>query len=186
MTSILECAKFHSIEEGQPGLRAGEVHLWSADLRSVPGRMHTAVSPDEWIRAARFHFAIDRERYVATRAAVRTILGSYLDEDPADLCFEAGPKGKPALSRLSTFLRFNLSHSDDLLLLAVTFGREVGVDVEAMRTQVQFEMLAEHYFSPEEQWALRITPAAQRHRKFFELWTRTEARLKALGRGIGD
>jgi 4'-phosphopantetheinyl transferase len=83
-------------------------------------------------------------------------------------------------------MRFNLSHSDDLMLLAVTFGREVGVDLEAIRDHVHYEMLAEHYFPPEDQWALRITPAPHRFRKFFELWTRTEARLKARGIGLSE
>src|SRR5438128_9571504 len=110
---MTECSEFHTIGECQPNLRAGEVHLWSADLQIVPGRMHAVVSPDEWIRASRFHFAVDRERYVATRAAVRTILGGYLNEDPAGLYFEPGPKGKPALCDGSTFLRFNISHSEN-------------------------------------------------------------------------
>jgi 4'-phosphopantetheinyl transferase len=162
------------------------VHLWIAELTTVPETMRTALSADEWMRSSRFHFAADRRRYVSTRAIVREILAGYTDADPASLQFACGPHGKPALRKIAPFLRFNLSHSDDLMLLAVTFAREIGVDVEAMRSQVHYEMLAEHYFSPEEQWALRITPPARRHRKFFELWTRNEARLKAYGTGLGD
>ncbi len=167
-------------------LRPGEVHLWMSHLDTVPEQMQLTVSADEWLRASKFHFAIDRERYIATRAIVRSVLAGYLSEDPASLHFCHGPSGKPTLADSSPFLRFNLSHSNNLLLLAVTFGREVGVDLEAMREPVHFEMLAEHYFTVDDQWALRITPSAQRCRKFFELWTRTEARLKAHGRGLGD
>jgi 4'-phosphopantetheinyl transferase len=177
---------FRSVSRSQPELQAGQVHLWKCELGAVPERLYATLSPGEWLRCSKFHFAVDSQRYIATRAMVRSILAGYLDEDPAALTFEARPGGKPVLSNGASFLRFNLSHSNDLMLLAVTFGREVGVDLEAVREPVHFEMLAEHYFSPEDQWSLRITPAAQRCRRFFELWTRTEARLKAYGRGLGD
>lgn len=186
MTLSPDRTLFHVPPQALPRLRAGEVHLWQASLDRLPEAMRSTLSRAEWLRSGRFHFAEDRERYISTRALVRAILAKYLDQDPATLQFASGPQGKPALLNAATFLRFNLSHSDDLMLLAVTFGREVGVDLEAIRSQVHYEMLAEHYFSPEDQWALRITPSVERHRKFFELWTRTEARLKARGLGLGE
>ena len=182
----LDTSAFRSISPLPPKLRAGEVHLWMADLGDIPKRLRETLSPDEWVRSSRFHFLVDRDRYVATRALVRTILAAYLGEDPSALRFANGSHGKPALIDSRTFMRFNLSHSDDLMLLAVTFGREVGVDLEAIRDHVHYEMLAEHYFSPEDQWALRITPTPHRCRRFFELWTRAEARLKARGVGLSE
>ena len=175
---------FHSRTRGQPSLRAGEVHLWQAELRPVDSAMRALLSADEWLRESKFHFASDAERYVATRALVRQILGGYLDEDPATLRFVKNQYGKPALETDETLLRFNISHSEGILLLAIAYGREIGVDVEAVRANVHHEMLAEHYFTPEDQWALRITPVHQRTRKFFELWTRTEATVKAHGSGL--
>jgi 4'-phosphopantetheinyl transferase len=148
--------------------------------------MHALLSADELARASRFHFERDRARYTASRGVLRSILARYLDADPASLVFERGPHGKPALVNPATTLRFNVSHSEDLLLLAVAHAREVGVDLEAMRESVHFEMLSDHYFTPEDAWALRTAPEPERTWRFFELWTRTEAQLKARGLGLTE
>ena len=166
-------------------LRAGEVHLWRAPLEPTP-ELGGTLSPSEWIRAGRFHFARDRERFIATRGLLRSILSEYLDTDPAGIRFQTGPHGKPGLEHAGSALRFNLSHSDDLMLLAVTHGRDIGVDLEFMRHDMPFETLADHYFEPEDAWDLRLLPAAERAWKFYDVWTCTEARLKAHGVGIAN
>ncbi len=177
-----------ALENWQPAhrpapLRAGEVHLWRAPL--IPNaELGAVLSADEWMRAKRFHFAEDRERFIAGRGLLRTILGEYLDRDPRELRFETGVHGKPELADTDSSLRFNLSHSDDLMLLAVTHAREIGVDLEFMRDNVPFEALADHYFDPEDAWDLRLLPAHQRAWKFYDVWTCTEARLKAHGTGL--
>lgn len=166
-------------------LRAGEVHLWRAPLEPT-AELREMLSPSEWIRAERFHFARDRERFIATRGLLRSILAEYLDADPRELLFRAGPHGKPELESAGSSLRFNLSHSDGLMLLAVTHGRDLGVDLEFMRHDLPFETLADHYFDPEDAWDLRLLPAAERAWKFYDVWTCTEARLKAHGVGMAD
>ena len=103
----------------------------------------------------------------------------YLDLPPRELRFTQALHGKPELTGVCSSLRFNLSHSDDLMLLAVTHAREIGVDLEFMREDVPFETLADHYFDPEDAWDLRLLPEPQRAWKFYDLWTSTEARLKA-------
>jgi 4'-phosphopantetheinyl transferase len=95
-----------------------------------------------------------------------------------------GPHGKPELTGAAVSLRFNLSHSDDLMLLAVTHARAVGIDLELIREDVPVETLADYYFAPEDAWHLRMLPAPQRVWKFYELWTSAEAQLKANGTGI--
>ena len=169
-----------------PVLRPGEVHVWSAHLNDVSEELRNALSPSEWIRAQRFHFDRDRARYVAGRGLLRSILGRYLDLDPRDIRFAQGPYGKPELEGMATSLSFNLSHSDDLMLLAVTHARAVGIDLEVMREDVPFQTLADYYFEPEDAWGLRMLPAEQRAWKFYEMWTSTEARLKASGHGFGQ
>lgn len=164
-------------------LRAGEVHLWRAPLTPTP-ELSATLSPEEWLRASRFHFERDRERFIATRGLLRTILAGYTGTAAAELNFTTGAHGKPELDGLANSLRFNLSHSDDLMLLAATHFREVGVDLEFMRANLPFETLADHYFDPEEAWDLRLLPAAQRAWKFYDTWTCTEARLKAGGTGL--
>ena len=70
------------------------------------------------------------------------------------------------------------------MLVALAHGRSLGVDLECMRANVPFETLAEHYFEPEDAWRVRTLPPAERSRTFYEVWTSTEARLKASGEGL--
>lgn len=166
---------------------AGEVHLWRAHLTETdPVALRRLLSPSECIRAERFHFDRDRDRFVAGRGLLRTILSRYLGANPQDLQFVTGPHGKPELTGPYTSLRFNLSHSDDLMLLAVTHARAIGIDLELMREDVPFETLADYYFEPEDAWSLRLLPPAQRAWKFYDMWTSTEAQLKAGGTGISQ
>ena len=162
-------------------LRAGEVHLWRAQL-ALTEKMRAAISPSDRLRAERFHFDRDRDRFIASRGIQRLVLAQYLGIEASEMQFFTGPYGKPQFA--DTTLRFNLSHSDDLMLLAVTHGRDLGVDVEFMKPNVPFETLADHYFDPEDAWDLRLLPAAQRPWKFYDIWTTTEAQLKASGVGL--
>ena len=166
-----------------PPLRPGEVHLWRARLDPTPALLET-LSPEEWMRAGRLHFERDRDRFLAARGLVRTILGSYLEVDPHAIEFGVGEHGKPEIRDPATLLRFNVSHSDDLMLLAVTHGRELGIDLEHMKPHLSFETLADHYFDPEEAWELRQLPREERAWKFYDVWTCTEAQLKANGAGL--
>ena len=164
-------------------LLPGEVHLWRASLEAT-AELRRLLSSTEWIRAERHHLDRDRERFIAARGLLRSILGRYLSLDPKELTFSIGENGKPELANVCSPLRFNLSHSEDLMLLAITHSREIGVDLEAVRNDVPFEMLADYYFDPEDAWDLRLLPAAQRAWKFYDVWTCTEAQLKASGAGL--
>lgn len=159
--------------------------MWRVPLsENDPEELADLLSPVECIRAQRFHFERDRTRFICGRGLLRTILGRYLDTDPRALAFAEGAHGKPELTGVASSLRFNLSHSDDLMLVAVTRARAVGVDLEMIRENVPVETLADYYFEPEDAWHLRLLPPPQRVWRFYELWTSTEARLKADGSGI--
>lgn len=167
-----------------PALRPGHVHVWRAELSPTPAA-RAALSRDDLERADRFHFDRDRDRFIASRGIQRQVLSQYVGIAPHKLKFEAGPFGKPALPG-DTTLRFNLSHSGNLMLLALTHAREIGVDVEEMKQNVPFETLADHYFDPEDAWDLRLLPASERAWKFYDVWTCTEAQLKASGIGLAQ
>ncbi len=171
----------------RPQLAPGEIHLWRAALDN-PVRLAGAeavLSREEIMRAGRFVNTLDRERFIAAHGALRMVLGLYLSADPQSLEFRNGPAGKPSLVQTFTDLRFNLSHSGDLALIAVTRGREVGVDVERVQRDIELDPIVEHYFEPEEAWDLRTAPPNERVSRFFDLWTRKEACLKAEGTGLG-
>jgi 4'-phosphopantetheinyl transferase len=169
-------------------LPANEVHVWRADLdqlRSQIEEFYRVLVPDEKERAGRFHFQKDRENFIVSRGLLRKILGLYLGSNPGDLRLQYGSHGKPFLEKsLGGKLQFNLSHSHNLALLAVTRGREVGIDVERMCPQVVEEPIAERFFSAYELATLRSLPVEQQVDAFFNCWTRKEAYIKARGDGL--
>lgn len=170
-------------------LGRGDVHAWRAryDVRgSSLGELQQILSADERERAARFRFPKDRNCFVAARGLLRVILGRYLDADPRELRFGYTTHGKPFLTTQSAAdpLRFNLSHSDGLILYAITRGREIGIDVERVRSDLADEGIAERFFSPREVAELRGLPKHLRGKAFFACWTRKEAYIKARGEGL--
>jgi 4'-phosphopantetheinyl transferase len=174
----------------EPTLEPGVSHIWLV-WRGAAGAMaqtlgHT-LSTDELARAARFHFQRDRDRFVATRGAVRNILGRYLRQAPSQLRFDYGPHGKPALALADGEppLRFNVSHSDDVALCAVTCGQEIGVDVEHLRSDFPGLQVARHFFSSREVALLQGLLEEHQVAAFITLWTLKEAYLKATGQGLG-
>ena len=166
-------------------LPPGELHLWRALVIDLAGAVGHTLSPAECERADRFHFQKDRERFVAGRGLVRTVLARYLGVDGATLQFTVGPHGKPALAFPNASLCFNLSHSGDLLLIALMEAREVGVDLEFIRGDVPFLAVAQHCFSAEDVTRIALLPEPQKACRFYQLWTSNEARLKASGVGLG-
>ncbi|HJX66399.1 MAG TPA: 4'-phosphopantetheinyl transferase superfamily protein [Polyangia bacterium] len=167
-------------------LGADDVHVWSLSLdlpEAELRRLGSVISAEEAARAERFVFTPDRQRYVAAHGLLRLVLAGYLGTSPDAVAFRQDSDGKPRLAE-SERLRFNLSHSGFLGLLAVSAQREVGVDIEEIRNVDDMENLAETCFSPVERTALAAVPAAQRRWAFFAGWTRKEAFLKVLGQGL--
>lgn len=170
-----------------PALRIGEVHVWRAGLGPENyAEQYTHLSADERQRAEAFHFARDRERYVAARATLRTLLGGYLGRVPGEIEFVMGAAGKPSLTPAmrERDVRFNVSHSNEVGLFAFALGVEVGVDVEYCRADVDLIDLARRFFSPGEFEETRCAPAAGARDVFYSIWSRKEACLKATGEGL--
>lgn len=168
-------------------LNREEVHLWRAALDVSAERLRAlaeTLSPDERARAARFHFPQDQRRFTAARGALRWVLGRYLESEPGRLRFSYGRYGKPFLDGQPE-LQFNLSHCRELAVYAVCLGRPVGVDLECLSQCLDFEGIANRFFTPQERQVLAAAPAGQRASAFFRCWTRREAYLKARGEGLG-
>ena len=134
----------------------------------------------------RFRFERDRRRYLVGRGLLRMLLGRYLGMTPHQVRFEYTVAGKPHLapSQGERLLRFNLTHSGELLLIAVTDGRALGIDVEEVRNDIDVGEIAAHFFSPNEQRDLATLSGPRRIDAFFECWTRKEAYVKARGEGL--
>lgn len=144
------------------------------------------LAPDESLRAGRFHFQKDRERFVVARGALRHILSGYLKTLPEQIHFSYNQYGKPALSEDGSrnLLSFNVAHSHEVALYAVARGREVGLDVELVREDFACREIAKRFFSAREVAALRTVPKEQQAMAFFNCWTRKEAYIKARGEGL--
>ena len=168
-----------------PPLPHSEVHVWRVALNADPTPYSRILSEDERARAARFRFARDRDHYTVGRGVLRQLLGRYLTLPAEALEFRYGEHEKPSLAvPEGSDLRFNLSHAHGLALIAVTWGREVGVDLEYVRRDVGDEGIARRFFSPAEVAVLLSLPEAERKAAFFRCWTRKEAYLKGRGDGI--
>lgn len=165
-----------------PALARDEVHVWAVRLDVddlAVSATEERLTAEEVERASKFVLHKPRRNFVVSRAAVRSILGGYLGQPPGGVAIVAQPSGKPRLHVGD--LAFNLSHSEDLALVAVTRDCEVGVDVEAVRPIERFEELARRNFHPAE---IAAISAADTPTQFFSCWTRKEAVLKAFGDGL--
>ena len=165
------------------------VHVWRTALcvsAASLGIFEDTLTADERARAERFYFQKQRARFIAGRGLLRNILSRYLDREPDQLRFCYNSYGKPALIEEAGAegLCFNLSHSHGIALYAVTRGREIGIDIEYFRPDVETEKLADRFFSPREAAALRALPEHLRKEAFFNCWTRKEAYIKADGKGL--
>jgi 4'-phosphopantetheinyl transferase len=167
-----------------------EVHVWfTRPERATPAlaeRYQALLSPDERDRHSRFYFDRDRHHYLVAHALVRTTLSQYADVDPAAWTFRNGPHGRPEIAGpdVRASLRFNLTHTDGMVAVAVARGVDVGVDVEGFRMRDTGIDIARRFFAPAETAHLERQAPEDRLRVFLEFWTLKEAFIKAIGKGL--
>jgi len=165
------------------------IDIWRVPLdpHELPGQdLRDILTLDEVARASRFHFEKDRGRYIRGRATLRILLGQYLDMPPGEIRFQYENHGKPeiALPHDSGSLRFNVSDSGGLALIAVGSERAIGVDIEKVRPLPDLLDIARRFFSAREVQAILAISENKRQEAFFACWTRKEAFLKATGIGL--
>lgn len=166
----------------------GEVHVWRTRLDGWPlsrvAELAQTLSSDEQARAARLVRPEDKSRFTIARAILRDILSRYTGVPPGELVFSQAQQGKPHLVQPSVALQFNVSHSADRMLAAVSDGPAVGVDIERLRALSDLMELAARFFAAREHSTLLSLEGWQRIRAFFDAWTRKEAVMKARGDGL--
>lgn len=171
---------------------AEENHLWFCfytDIRNqaLLDAYRELLSADEWERLTCFKYEKDRHCFLVTRALVRTVLSRYTGVAPEDLSFVFNRHGKPAVDYndgIRRRLSFNLSHTEGLIVLGVSLGNELGVDIEYSRRQFASLEIATSYFTAVEAEALASLPPERRDERFFQYWTLKESFLKAHGSGL--
>lgn len=172
--------------ENEFALEKNQAHVWYAELNRSDSeilQLLDLLSEDEKQRAARFHFEKDRNHFIAARGLLRQILSHYISVTPRAIHFFYGSHGKPELDPTYN-LRFNVSHSHDMALFAVTREIAVGVDIERMDRQCDIDGIVERFFSQHEYAVIKNLSGTKKIQAFFNGWARKEAFLKALGEGL--
>jgi 4'-phosphopantetheinyl transferase len=169
-----------------------ELHVWLSDYQNEVSAVamqacSAVLTNEERAQQARFLFAKDRQRYLITRALVRTVLSRYADVGPSDWQFTKNKYGKPQIAdshRIEPSIHFNLSHTHSLIVLAVARQQALGVDVENWTARPATLDLARRFFAPGEALELASVPSQDQQYRFFEYWTFKESYIKARGMGL--
>jgi 4'-phosphopantetheinyl transferase len=153
---------------------------------SAIARAERIVSVQEQKKASNYTNQIQRIRYIASRALLRTLSAEYLDLDAATLALGYGGNGKPYWANIKDRLHFNISHSGSWIVLAFSSHFPVGIDIQSRTGRASRDSLAlaTRFFHPSEQDSLRRAEADQRETLFFDIWSGKEAVIKAFGEGV--
>lgn len=169
--------------EDLPELGTADIHIWGAEVPQLAEKfqsLEAVLCAEERAKAARFLRSDDRNSSVVARGALRILLAAYTGDAPERIRFLYSESGKPYCPGAD--ISFNVSHSGDWVVLAFGRNRQVGVDVEQIRRDLDVMKIASRYFTPEE--TARIQAAADAHAAFFHHWARKEAYVKAAGSGL--
>lgn len=161
-------------------------YLLDGDSQAIE-QCGTWLTVEERTRAARFIRPEDQRRFVLGRGGLRKLLSDYTGLDPAAVILQAGPEGKPALGNQDGGvqpIRFNLSHARERMLIGITSRRNVGVDLEQIRTTTDVLKLAERFYAPDELNAIVSQDASRQREMFYRHWVAKEAFLKFKGVGL--
>ncbi|MCE9534366.1 MAG: 4'-phosphopantetheinyl transferase superfamily protein [Planctomycetes bacterium] len=175
--------QFFTFDDPPLPLRDDAVHVWSVSLDRDGDE--TFLNVDELRRAERFKMERYRKQFVAARASLRQILGSYLEIDPRAVRIQTEPGGKPVLDPSHAGgVQFNLSHSRALAVYSVTRLGRTGIDVEYQKEIADMDSLVGRFFGKHDADLYQTLAASEKLPAFFRAWTRKEAVLKAIGRGV--
>ncbi len=178
------CKQISPIWQKEPlGRSKKQVDLWKIKVQDHSTLPEKILSKDELLKASRFLHIKDRDSFISRRTALRILISRYTDIPASEIEFITGKNKKPELKSGSNKIRFNVSHSGELILIAIS-NTEIGVDIERIETSFNYADILQHSFSGQE--ISHIEQAADKRNLFFRLWTRKEALTKASSKGLDD
>ena len=181
--------RFYNFQKQKIELRESEVHIWNFDLDKISSLMiqfEKILSDDELVRANKFHFEIDKVRFICSRGLLRLLLGIYTGISSRGINFTFNEYGKPSLieAQNNFELHFNLSHSKNFMSVGFTKNALIGVDVELMKPLKDHLRIAKRFFSYSEIEQLNSFPSEKISEGFYTCWTAKEAVIKLSGKGL--
>ncbi|MEN4099902.1 MAG: 4'-phosphopantetheinyl transferase superfamily protein [Anaerolineaceae bacterium] len=171
----------------EPLLADKTIHVYRLALDLPEGdiqKLSGLLTADEVIRANRFVYPTYRDYFIAGRAQLRRILSRYVRQSPEKIVFDYNEHGKPSLASAHNPVQFNIAHSHTIALVAINENKRIGVDLERVRTDIDYTQIAQQFFSPGELKCLLALPHEQQLDAFYACWTRKEALIKARGIGL--
>ncbi len=171
-------------------LAKNEIHVWYTkpqnllNNETLLSRYAKLLTAQETAKQQRYKFAKDRHDALITRAFIRDLLSYYADIPPDEWQFEKGEKEKPEVVNAPLPLRFNISHTKNLITCAVTLTDDIGIDVENISRSNDILSIAERYFSEQESTELFSLAEPKQPSRFFDYWTLKESYIKAWGLGL--
>lgn len=189
LSSLLKFDRIWKSPNVPADLQPDALHVWRANLSKLLNTSSLGadnLSDDERTRSATFYSIRDRNQYLASRRILRDILGMYLGIRPETVKFEYGAHGKPSLHRSNAHenLEFNLSHSGDWMICAISRNITVGIDIEYIRENIDAEGFSKRIFSKKELIRFNSLPQVIKARNVIYSWVSKEAYVKALGIGL--
>ncbi|PCJ47122.1 MAG: 4'-phosphopantetheinyl transferase [Gammaproteobacteria bacterium] len=173
----------------KPSLKADQYHLWYTkpqlchDLDLLQ-RYKKLLTAQETEKQQRYIFEKDRHDALVTRAFIRDVLSQYMPKSPEDWRFTKGEQGKPEILEPSLPIRFNISHTKELIVCAITLVNDIGCDVEYIERNSDVLAIADRFFSKLETKELVGLPESEQRSRFFDYWTLKESYIKAWGQGL--
>ncbi|MBN2040683.1 MAG: 4'-phosphopantetheinyl transferase superfamily protein [Spirochaetes bacterium] len=169
-------------------LKGNEAHIWLVEINKQVRELDyyaSILTSDEKKRSSRFVFEKDRNRDIINRAVLRLLLSKYIKIDPGRINYNYNKFNKPELSHpVNNELKFNLSHSGNLIIYAFSLRREIGIDIEKKRELNDADGIISRFCSEQEKSEYFSYPAEERGNIFISCWTRKEAYIKARGEGL--
>lgn len=184
--------QFHNTWQPTPDslkLSYENIDIWLCDLKNLStniDQFYSKLSEDEQDRAEKLKIGSKRQQYIITRGSLRKYLGLLAEADPAVFKFKYLKHGKPILEESSQYadISFNVSHSNDIALIAISRKQNIGIDVEKINYEIDPQTLVSRFFSKAEQSEFNALPKTIKAKAFCACWTRKEAFIKAIGDGV--
>ncbi|MCK5683598.1 4'-phosphopantetheinyl transferase superfamily protein [bacterium] len=173
-----------------PPLNADETYIFFISVTEKEKDIDTfltSMSHGEKERARKYRFKKDKNRYIVARGMLRRILGGFLCVSASNISFTYNHYGRPLLDPkiYNTSLKFNLSYSDDGIIIGITFNRKIGVDIETLDRDVkELVTISKNFFTENECNNICNTPIKEQNLLFLKYWVRKEAYIKAVGKGL--